>query len=214
MFENCPFCRKAREALTLLDLNAMIYPCPKGGTRYRPLVKNEGGKEMYPYLKDPNTGRAMYESDDIVQYLFETYGKPGARVPAGLGIGAIANTTSFLASMVRPSAGSRARPSRLPEKPLVLYSFEASPFCRIVRETLCEMELPYELRNVGKGKLIEYLPAAQQARRGVKPGTKNRADYVAVSGKMLVPYLIDPNTGAQMHESAEIRKYLVRTYGV
>ena len=34
-FEACPFCRKAREALSILDLEAMIYPCPKGGPRFR-----------------------------------------------------------------------------------------------------------------------------------------------------------------------------------
>jgi hypothetical protein len=30
-FEACPFCRKVREALTLLDLDAIIYPCPSEG---------------------------------------------------------------------------------------------------------------------------------------------------------------------------------------
>src|SRR3982750_4137384 len=30
-FEGCPFCRKVRDALTELDLEAMIYPCPPGG---------------------------------------------------------------------------------------------------------------------------------------------------------------------------------------
>jgi len=40
----------------------------------------------------------------------------------------------------------------------------------------------------------------------------DRGDYVAISGKMQVPYLSDPNTGAQMFESAEIRSYLYETY--
>ena len=35
-FEGCPYCRKAREALTVLDLETEIFPCPKGGARYRP----------------------------------------------------------------------------------------------------------------------------------------------------------------------------------
>ena len=43
-FEGCPFCRKVREALTVLDLDAMIYPCPKGGPRFRPMVRERGGK--------------------------------------------------------------------------------------------------------------------------------------------------------------------------
>src|SRR5262249_16271919 len=49
-FEACPFCRKVREALSMLDLSAMIYPCPKGGRRFRAHVKAAGGKEMFPYL--------------------------------------------------------------------------------------------------------------------------------------------------------------------
>lgn len=212
-FEACPFCRKAREALTLLDLPAMIYPCPRGGTRYRPQVEAEGGRTMFPYLKDPNTGAAMYESDDIVDYLFETYGKPGSKPPALLGVGPLANVGSFMASAVRPGAGRKARPSKAPEKPLILYSFEASPFSRIVRETLCELEIAYELRNVGKGAAIEFLPADEQARRGIVPSTRNRRDFVAVSGKMMVPYLIDPNTGTQMFESEDIKNYLLKTYG-
>ena len=32
-FEACPYCRKVREALSILDLDILIYPCPKGGAR-------------------------------------------------------------------------------------------------------------------------------------------------------------------------------------
>src|SRR5512143_426154 len=70
-FEACPYCRKVREALSMLDLSAMIYPCPKGGRRFRARVKALGGKELFPYLVDPNTDTAMYESNDIVAYLYE-----------------------------------------------------------------------------------------------------------------------------------------------
>ena len=30
-FEACPFCRKVREALTMLDLPVLVHACPKGG---------------------------------------------------------------------------------------------------------------------------------------------------------------------------------------
>src|SRR5437870_3340657 len=78
-FESCPFCRKVRDALTELDLEATIYPCPKGGTVYRPKAIGMGGKKQFPYLVDPNTGTRMYESDDIIAYLYATYGgrQPG-----------------------------------------------------------------------------------------------------------------------------------------
>jgi len=190
-FESCPYCRKVREALTELDLEAMIYPCPKGGKRFRAKMKKMGGKERYPYLVDPNTGKAMYESDDIVRYLFETYGgrEPGIRLT-----GPIADVTSPLASAWRPFSGTRVRPSTAPKQPLELWSFEASPYSRFARETLCELEIPYVLHNVGKDS----------------PG---REAFVRRSGKMMVPYLADPNTGREMFESADIRKYLIKTYG-
>ena len=33
-----------------------------------------GGKSQFPYLVDPNTDTSMYESDDIINYLFDKYG--------------------------------------------------------------------------------------------------------------------------------------------
>lgn len=36
-----------------------------------------GGKKQFPFLVDPNTGKQMYESDDIINYLFKV-GQHGA----------------------------------------------------------------------------------------------------------------------------------------
>lgn len=189
-FEACPFCRKVRVALSEMDLDAMIYPCPKGGARYRDLVKQRGGKAQFPYLIDPNTGREMYESDDIVQYLASEYG--GTR-SVWLSMGPATSLISGFVSLPRATRGGRYRPSRVPDKPLELYSFEASPYCRLVRETLSELELPYLLHNVAKG-------------------SPRREAFVARSGKMMVPYLVDPNTRVEMFESADIVRYLNDTY--
>ncbi|MBA0659617.1 hypothetical protein Goklo_011732 [Gossypium klotzschianum] len=38
-----------------------------------------------------------------------------------------------------------------PPKKLELFSYENDPYSRIVREALCELELPYILHNVGEG---------------------------------------------------------------
>lgn len=190
-FESCPFCRKVREALTILDLDAMIYPCPKNGPRFREEVKRRGGKAQFPYLVDPNTGQEMYESDDIIRYLAERYGH--GKKPLLLSLGPITNAVSMAASMWRPTRGRFYRQAKAPSSPLELYSFEASPFCRIVRETLSELELPYLLHNVGKG-------------------SAKRPDFVARAGKMMVPWLHDPNTDRSMYESADIVAYLNATY--
>ncbi|KDO43150.1 hypothetical protein CISIN_1g019273mg [Citrus sinensis] len=74
-FEACPFCRRVREAITELDLSVEVFPCPKGSIRHREMVRRLGGKEQFPFLIDPNTGVSMYESGDIVNYLFQQYGK-------------------------------------------------------------------------------------------------------------------------------------------
>ena len=190
-FEVCPYCRIAREALSALSLDPIVYPCPKGGKLFREKVKREGGRYQFPYLVDPNTGVSMYESAKIVNYLFREYGEGGA--PWFLRQRAFAVATSMIASSFRPNRGRRAVPSRQPEKLLELYSYEGSPFCRIAREALCELELPYRLHNVPRR-------------------SPDRGDYVSISGKMQVPYLRDPNTGVQMFESAEIRRYLYATY--
>lgn len=189
-FEGCPFCRKVREALTQLDLRARIYPCPKGGPTYRPQVVARGGEAKLPYLVDPNTGDALYESAAIIDHLYRNYGNRPApwflRSDASVPLGSAA-------SLLRGGQGVRYRPARAPEQPLVLYSFEASPYCRIAREALCELELPYLLVNVAKGS--EERPAFRER-----------------SGRMMVPWLADPNTGRELFESADIARYLRETY--
>ena len=192
-FEGCPFCRKAREALSMLDLEARVHPCPKRGHRYRDEVIRRGGKAQFPFLIDPNTGEEMYESGDIVDYLFAEYaeGEP----PAALGGSGLATLAVVISGLGRGSAGSFVRPSMAPAQALELYSFEASPFCRLVRETLCELELPYLLHNVAKG-------------------SARRAAFIERSGKMQVPYLVDANTGIGIFESQEIIDYLNATYSV
>lgn len=192
-FEGCPFCRKVREMLCVLDLDARVFPCPRGGARFRPRAKELGGKAMFPYLVDPNTGTAMYESDEINRYLAKTYGD--GTVPLALSLGPLTTLGSALASALRPTRGRAAKPSRAPAQPLELYSFEVSPYSRIAREALCELEIPYVLHNVAKG-------------------STKRAAFEAMSGRMMVPYLVDPNTGAAMFESAEIVAYLHRTYAL
>ena len=190
-FEVCPYCRIAREAFSALSLDPIVYPCPKGGELFREKVKREGGRYQFPYLVDRNTGVSMYESANIVEYLFQEYGD--GSVPWFLRQRFFAVTTSMLASAFRPTRGRHAVRSRQPEQLLELYSYEGSPFCRIAREALCELELPYRLHNVPRR-------------------SPDRGDYIAMSGKMQVPYLNDPNTGVRMFESDEIRRYLYETY--
>ena len=45
------------------------------------------------------------------------------------------------------------------------------------------------------------------------PLTANREKMKKRAGRVQVPYLIDPNTGTALFESAEIQRYLRTTYG-
>src|SRR5262245_53449253 len=106
--------------------------------------------------------------------------------------------TSFAATVVRlgrgitrrADAGIAAAPVRL----LELYDFEACPYCRKVREVLCELDLDYLC-----------LPTAR--------GSARRDALRALGGMMQVPYLVDPNADVALYESDEIIGYLDRTYG-
>lgn len=192
-FEACPFCRRVREAVSMLDLDVMVFPCPKDGKVYREYVKSKGGKAQFPYLEDPNTDFAGYESSDIIKYLHDTYGPPDGRIP--LLIRSAFTFSAGLAMSLRAGRGrkrvQKAVPARLP---LELWGYEASPFAVIVREALTELELPYLLRTCARGSV-------------------KRAEMKELLGRFQVPYLVDPNTEVKMFESAEIVEYLFSTYG-
>jgi glutathione S-transferase len=210
-FEACPYCRLVREALTELDLDALVYPSPHGGRRFRPKVAQLGGKQQFPFLVDPNTGESMYESGDIIAYLYRTYG--GRPAPTHL-LRTLDVTSSVLASVPRLRAGSHARPSKAPKRPLELFSFESSPYSRRVRELLCELELPYLLRSTGKARWQDLGPPILRAKLfpDLPVVGRTRPELLQRAGKVQVPYLVDPNTGIEMFESQAIREYLLDTY--
>lgn len=212
--EGSPYCRAVREALTALHLDVEIYPCPKGGSRFRPEAERLAGKQQFPLLVDPNTNTVMLESADIVDYLFKTYGN--GRTPSAYQKGLFKTPASMLAEAVRGLRGINVRPAHVPEKMLELWSFEASPYTRLVRERLTELEIPYVLHNVGKERWQDIGPAVLRLKPGPYepiPGGKRDAHFRR-TGHMQVPYLEDPNTGAQLLESAAIIDYLEKTYAL
>ncbi|MEM9173091.1 MAG: glutathione S-transferase N-terminal domain-containing protein [Pseudomonadota bacterium] len=212
-FENCPHCRVVREALTQLDLEATIYPCPKGGERFRTEVIAMGGKAQFPYLVDHNTGDRLYESTAIIRHLYVHY---GYHLPSALRIALLAKPPSIIASAARNGGGMRVSASRAPDQLLDLWSFEASPFARLVRERLCELELPYRLHNVAKTRAVDLLPPALRSiwLADYVPESANRKALLERTGAVQVPYLYDANTDTGLFESAEIIRYLDKTYAL
>lgn len=283
-FDACPFCKKVREMVSYLDLDCIYKPCPQGGPTYRPEATEKSGKSMFPYMEDPNAGKAMLESDDIIQYLADTYGN--GEVPLQLRLGAATAITAGLSGLgrcaacprlllqqpplpslqarasalphpprnppcllcrnshhsgrhrcacaafhrlssstveadcVRPPArasllspcdsrrsasasaawcrfgkGGKYRAAKKPAEPLVVWGYEPSPFVRLVRETLTELELPHLFKTCARG-------------------SPKRQELFDKHGQFVVPYLEDPNTGVAMFESAAIVKYLEGEYAL
>lgn len=195
-FEACPYCRKVREVLCELDLDYLVHPVAHGSPR-RAELKRRGGKVQVPYLVDPNTGSEMYESDDIIAYLNKHYGG-GRRAGWSLPVPSLLdNLGSALASAPRLAHGRNVanhRGRRQQLAPLELYNMEGSPFCRKVREALSELDLLHIVRSVPKG-------------------SPQRAELLKRGGKVMVPYLIDPNSEREMYESDDIVAYLRSEYG-
>ena len=124
------------------------------------------------------------------------------------------NMASKLASSVRLNAGKRYTPARDTKHPLTLYSFESSPYSRIVRERLCELELPYLLINLGKQQWSDMgSPKFRVSLKPYRPIENTKRDiFFKKHGNVQVPFLIDPNTGEELFESLKIVKYLDDTY--
>jgi anaphase-promoting complex subunit 7 len=193
-FEACPFCRRVREAITDLDLEVDVFPTPKDSIRHRPAAQEQGGKLQFPLLIDPNTSDTVYESDAIVRHLYQEYGGGVDNIPKGL----IRSTLvrGWVPTLLRAGRGmSRYEHARddAPAQPLQLYDYDANQFSRLVREALCELELPY--RRIACGK-----------------GSKRRADLQKAAGSTQVPYLVDPNTGEAIQDSEQAVRYLFATY--
>jgi len=192
-FEGCPFCRKVREAVSILCLRVLFKPCPKDGQLFRKEIKDMYGSDAtFPYMIDPNTGTKMFESDEIITYLFSMYGD--GVVPSQL-LGPAAPITAGIGLLPRLGRGSKVKPSNPPQEPLILWAYEGSPFCKIVREELCELEIPHLQISTPRG-------------------SSSRQKMFDVIGKFQVPYLEDPNEGISLFESEAIIEYIQKRYGI
>jgi len=209
-----PLCRLVREAICELNLDVLIIPCPKGGERHKQQLREMYSTNKIPFLIDKNTQTILNSASEIITYLYKQYADSSAPIRLRANLFNYASSTT--ASLIRWNAGKTKRPASEPTDPLVLYSFESSPFSRPVREVLCELELPYLLVNLGKQQFGELGPATRRLSPGDYspiPDTK-RSAFFAEYGTVHVPFLKDPNTNVDMFESKAIVKYLIATYAL
>lgn len=189
--ETCPYSRLVREALSRLDLDALIKPCPEGEHIHREELLAFSGGQKLPFLIDESTGALLGESMHIVAYLYRRYGR-GAPPPA-LRWKPLAQQSSRLASAVRGRKLAYRQPVLRQDLPLELWNYEASPYCRLVRERLGELGLRYVSHNLARK-------------------SPRREDFRRQHGKLQFPFLRDPNTGIELFESAHILRYLDQIY--
>jgi glutathione S-transferase len=189
--ENCPFSRLVREALSELDLDAVIKPCPPGEEAHRSELLQLTGGEKVPYLIDRGRSLALHESERIVRHLFDHYGT--GHVPARFALTRPALWTSKLASRLRGGKPRYLAPALRPAFPLELWNYEGSPYCRLVREQLDRHGLSYVSRNL-----------ARQSPR--------REAFLARFGKLQFPCLHDPNVERTLFETDAILEHLRRCY--
>ncbi|KAA0171252.1 hypothetical protein FNF27_06371 [Cafeteria roenbergensis] len=206
-YEGCPFCRKVGEAVSALALDVEVFPTPREtlraygvikDSRFRGKVLELGGEAMFPFLVDPNTGRALYDSKDIVEYLHATYGR-GEAPWFVRHAGAWWNTASLAAvTLCRPlfQMGVLRVPSSAPSAPLVLWGAEGFVLSRPAQDSLCSLEIPYLYRTCPIG--------APQA----------KWDALAAEGGSFwaLPLLIDPSNGCRVSGGTAIAQYLENAY--
>ena len=188
--EGNALCRRVRETITYLDLCCTIKPCADG-SRHRGEAAALSGKS-FPFLVDNAAGVSIEGSQSICDHLMEEYGSYIEPLePPPILLLALPDLFRWERGQTVPPAMRGKSP---PATPLKLYSYDGNQFCRLVREVLCELDLPYRLYSAGKDS--------------------PRRDVLAkLAGSSQCPYLIDPNTGEALAESADIVAYLCRTYG-
>ena len=84
----------------------------------------------------------------------------------------------------------------------------------MVRERLCELEIPYLLRSAGRTRIADWVPPFLRDTLNLdqEPDQHNRINLLQRAGRVSIPYLADPNTGEEMGESQDIIRYLDATY--
>jgi hypothetical protein len=172
---------------------------------------------ILPVLIDPNTDIELSAADPIIKYLFKVYGngsvppllKSSSSSPEAATAATAAekdnNPFVFTAAvglwLGRWGKGSTYKASAPPLLPLQVWLYESSPFCKVVKETLCELELEHVCTYTPRGSTRNRQALFEKTRSG--------------SSRLIqVPYLQDVNTGVELFESSAICEYLEKVYGL
>lgn len=70
---SCPFCVRVLAAIERMQVEVNLIDI-NTDSKYRDELIEKGGKKQVPYFVDDEKDVAMYESDDIIEYLENNYG--------------------------------------------------------------------------------------------------------------------------------------------
>lgn len=203
-----------RERITELDLVVETVVPASSNSRtftdksYPYYIGDEASKDVIPMMVIIEGGaeKVLVGVDDVFGYLTDVFGTRAPIVDENEEelkkqvVDALVSAGEFLPDVLRSGRGNAVAYCALsadtprPTKPLVLYSYEGNQFCRLVREVLTELDIPYELQSAGKG-------------------SSRRKELAEITGgSTQCPYMIDPNSDVKMSDSKEIIQYLYKSY--
>mmetsp|Transcript_6837 Transcript_6837/g.7448 ORF Transcript_6837/g.7448 Transcript_6837/m.7448 type:complete len:459 (+) Transcript_6837:62-1438(+) len=206
-------CRQVRERITELDLAVKTVVPSASNSRalndekYKYYVKQSVDDLPVMVVVDDESGeeKSLVGLQNIMTYLDGIYGTREAIVDDVDELKSkvaefLISLGYYLPAILRLGRGDAVAGCALssntprPEKQLILYSYEGNQFCRLVREVLTELDIPYELCSAGKG-------------------SDRRSQLAEITGgSTQCPYLMDPNTDMNMADSKDIIRYLYATY--
>ena len=128
------------------------------------------------------------------------------RFPSSVSLGLASAIRLHNGRLIAKRDGRRPESSEsMPTPRLELFEYEASPYCRLVRETLCVL---------GLRALIRPCPRETLRFEGAfSPASPHRAEAQARGARLSFPFLHDHSAGVALNESRAICDHLWRTYG-
>jgi glutathione S-transferase len=196
-YEGNQFCRLVREVFTELDIPYELRSAGKESPRRKELEEVSGATRQ-PYLIDPNTGEAMPESLDIIRYLYKTYAlwTPPNEILEWASATVLPPVKLLFATQAPLQAGSGGEDKTLYEKeiseaktkieaaikesPVVVYTYDLSPFSFETKALLDNIEISYKEISLGK----EWIPGLIS-----EGGSQTRAALLDMTGQSSLPHV-------------------------
>lgn len=195
-YEGNQFCRLVREVLMELDIVYELRSAGKQSPRREELAEITGGSSQCPYLIDPNTGVSMFESSDIIKYLYNTYAlwtppseilaaasavmspllKPVYKKLAPVQVGSYNEDKLLYKDEIAKAKAEIEK--EVSSDTVVVYTYSLSPFCTEATKLLDSLGVTYKEISLGS----EWIP-------GLISEPAKRAALGEMTGQTSLPHV-------------------------